>query len=100
MVGACPVPDLLCRDAGGGRLHAPIGLRRDKIGAGGISDLVEYLMSLMPKGEKTEFQPEWCGGACDISGMKRSVESTARLAVEWQKRVTTARCPFIRSIWT
>ncbi len=28
---------------------------RDKIGEGEINDLVEYLMSLMPKGEKTEF---------------------------------------------
>lgn len=28
---------------------------RDKIGEGELNDLVEYLMSLMPKGEKTEF---------------------------------------------
>jgi hypothetical protein len=28
---------------------------RDKIGEGELTDLVEYLMSLMPTGEKTEF---------------------------------------------
>ena len=54
MVGVHPVPDLLCRDAGGRRLHAAIGVRRNKARDGDIGDPVEFLMSLATKGEETE----------------------------------------------